>query len=140
MSGSLACALGYRREVRDDSYSIDFNPREKTNAQLSLRTTTGTYIPDINLLKPKNIFVNCNLVNQSLVGSKSMRLLRIVSTIGQTENDIMSFPMRSDDYARLEKDFFESIEIKLTDNLGRPLQATYLGVGETVVALQFIKL
>ena len=65
---------------------------------------------------------------------------RIVSTIGQTENEIMSFPMRSDDFARLEKDFFESIEIKLTDNMGRPVQTTYMGVGETVVALQFMKM
>ena len=140
LSGTLAHALGFRREVRDDEHLIDFNPKELTNQQINIKTANAVFNPNINLLRPKNIFVNCNIVNQSVVGSQSMRLLRIVSTIGQTENEIMSFPMRSDDFARLEKDFFESIEIKLTDNMGRPVQATYIGVGETVVALQFIKM
>ena len=121
----MSLALGFISQKHNTFYSLNFNPSEKPNNSFVNESDINhlaEYFPSIFTSFPKEICLNCNIVNQIVVGDKVMRCLSFVSTISKEQDEIMSFYMKTNDKSKLETKSFDSIHIKLTDINGELLQ------------------
>ena len=137
-------ALGFASTTQlkeGGDYVFRFNTKEQTNRAAPKKARVTAYIkPSIFIKTPQEIFINCNIVNQMVVGNTSLRLLNFISTTGKLEEaPIMSFTMNTDDFARIEMKSIENIEISLTDNKGNLIGAVDDEENPTVLNLFFVK-
>ncbi len=129
MSRILAETLGFQKK----EYSYADGTR---NEGEHIYTITAEHRPDLKA-NMYNIFVYCNLVKESLVGDRMVKLLRTVPVdphqdrgkyITRTFN-----PLR---YIELSSSFFQNIEILLTDDLGDPVRFEW---GKVIIHLHLRK-
>lgn len=137
-------ALGFASaaQIKEGSdFNFNFNKGKKTNNNVRSKSKITAFIkPAIFAKTPQEIFINCNIVNQMLVGKTSMRLLNFVSTTGKLDDGpIMSFPIIADDFARIEMKSIENIEITLTDSEGKLIEAVEDVANPTIINLFFVK-
>ena len=73
----------------------------------------ATYQPSISLLVPTNFVVLCDIVNESVFGNKSIRILRLLSTNFDSEKDIIHFSFYQDEPVDLHVKEFSTIRIQI---------------------------
>ena len=91
--------------------------------------------PNPPLLKNRcyNIFVYSNLVKSSLVGTDSVPLLRTIPIDHDNDEKYIGLTFDKLQFRTLASDFFEVVEIKLTDEMGAPLAFRW---GKVIVTLR----
>jgi len=83
------------------------------------------------------IFVYTNIIQASVVGNTVAPLLRIVDVRGQ-EGDVISTVYEQPLFFKMLKNSFDSVQIKIRDDTGRPIP--FRSEGRTIVVLQFRKI
>ena len=88
------------------------------------------------LMTPKNIIVSCNVVDESIFGGQSLKLLRLVTNNLDHASDILSFDFYSNEYVELKTKSFENVTIRLSDVSGDLLKSA--STAATRLQLTFI--
>jgi hypothetical protein len=104
-TGDIAAALGFD----EDSFIT--------------RKTTSSYTADINA-GFSSMFVYCNLVSDQIVGDKKVPLLRAVQAEGEY-GDVITKTYQNPLYIPVGTKQFETLEVYITDDLGRPVPFDY---------------
>ena len=94
--------------------------------------TVAPYTINVDRLIP-SIYVYCDLVEQCFVGDSFVKLLRVL-TVPSEGGDHVTQKFTNVHYSNLQTGNFESIEIKLTDSLGEPIDFKH---GDVIVKLHF---
>ena len=84
----------------------------------------ATYQPTISLLVPTNFLVLCDIVNESVFGNKSIRILRLLSTNFDSEKDVIHFSFYQDEPVDLHVKEFSTIRIQILDATGNLIKAS----------------
>ena len=87
-------------------------------------------------MTPKNIIVSCNVVDESIFGGQSLKLLRLVTNNLDHASDILSFDFYSNEYVELKTKSFENVTIRLSDVSGDLLKSA--STAATRLQLTFI--
>ena len=108
MSPMLANILGFSRKIEDD-FELHFDIK---------KNYSSTYSPNINLLVPRNFMILCNVVSESVFGSKSIKILKLLSTNFEPGREIMDFNFHQDEFVGMAITEFASIRIQIVDTTG----------------------
>ncbi len=92
---------------------------------------TATNLPDPRI-SIYNMFVYCNLVEESFVGNNMVKLLRTVPLNPKEHGEYVTRVFHPLRYLRLSSSFFQNIEIFLTDDIGNPIRFKW---GKVIVHL-----
>ena len=101
------------------------------------KTFLATYRPNISLLVPKNFIILCDLVTESVFGSKTIKILRLISSDYDPTKEIQHFTFHHDEFIDLNIREFSSIRIQIVDTTGNLIKS-----GEnhpTRCQIQFVK-
>ena len=118
-------------------YSITFSPylsnilgidistlNENTVYFTSQKSFIATFKPNIFLLVPTNFIILCDIVSNSVFGSKSIQILKLVSENFDPFNEIMQFSFHQDEFVQLNIKEFSSIGIKIIDTTGNIIKSS----------------
>lgn len=108
MSPMLANILGFSRAIEDD-FELHFDIK---------KNYSSTYSPNINLLVPRNFMILCNVVSESVFGSKSVKILKLLSTNFEPDREIIKFNFHQDEFVGMAITEFTSIRIQIVDTTG----------------------
>ena len=108
MSPMLANILGFSRAIEDD-FELHFDIK---------KNYSSTYSPNINLLVPRNFMILCNVVSESVFGSKSVKILKLLSTNFEPDREIINFNFHQDEFVGMSITEFTSIRIQIVDTTG----------------------
>ena len=138
LSAKLATALGFKQNLTDELfYDINLNRDELTNKEISNNKKSAGFPPNIFLMTPTEVFIQCNLIESMVVGNVSMKTLGYVSLIGKLTNNIMSFELESNIFSTVLLESFDTIEISITDIDGNLIKYDTFGSTPTLVNLLF---
>ena len=136
MSGPLAIALGFAREV-DGNTSNNVKLRLQPDEDAFLQSD---YEMQIFHKQPKQVLLNCNIIEPSLFGSKITPILQLIPINGRDVDDdiiYMSFPEHS--YKDLAVTSFGHLHFWFEDENGGLLQMDE-NANSTYITLSFVKL
>ena len=108
ISPALANILGFERTY-DGDFVIHFEIK---------KTCSATYSPNIDLLTPRNFMILCDVVSESVFGSKSIKILKLLSTDFVHEREIINFSFHQEEFVGLSIKEFTSIRIQIVDTTG----------------------
>ena len=108
MSPMLANILGFSRAI-EDGFDLHFDVK---------RNYSTTYSPNINLLVPRNFMILCDIVSESVFGSKSIKILKLLSTNFDSSREIINFNFHQDEFVGMAITEFMSIRIQIVDTTG----------------------
>ena len=114
MSPALANILGFDRTNEHD-FVIPFEIK---------RSCSATYSPNIELLIPRNFMILCDVVSESVFGSKSIKILKLLSTNFEIERDIINFQFHQEEFVDIAIKEFASIRIQIVDTTGDLIKST----------------
>ena len=128
ISPMLANILGFDR-TNSNNFVIPF--------RILRKSLQAAYAPNIELLTPRNFMILCDLVSESVFGSKSVNILKLCSTNYDRERKILTFSSHQDEFVELAIKEFASIHIKIVDTTGNPIKSG--GFYPTRCQIQFKK-
>ena len=114
MSPALANILGFDRTNERD-FIIPFEIK---------KTCSATFSPNINLLTPRNFMILCDVVSESVFGSKSIRILKLLSSNFEPERDIINFSFHQEEFVDIAIKEFTSIRMQIVDTTGDLIKST----------------
>ena len=114
MSPALANILGFDR-TNDHDFVIPFEIK---------RSCSATYSPNIELLIPRNFMILCDVVSESVFGSKSIKILKLLSTNFEIEREIINFQFHQEEFVDITIKEFASIRIQIVDTTGDLIKST----------------
>ena len=102
----------------------------------------STYNVNLNHGRPKNILINCSIVDKMNVGRKMLRLLKFVQLSDKDgeKSDIISFSFYHNTPAQLAINWFHSITISMTDLTGNVIMTQNENSHPSVLHLMFVNL
>ena len=113
MSPALANILGFARN-HDHEYVIHFEIK---------RLCSATYSPSIDLLIPRNFMVLCDVVSETVFGSKSIKILKLLSANFEPEREMINFALHQEEFVNISIKEFTSIRIQIVDTTGELIQS-----------------
>ena len=113
MSPALANILGFTRD-NDHEYVIPFEIK---------RICSATYSPAIDLLIPRNFMILCDVVSESVFGSKSIKILKLLSANFDREREMINFAFHQEEFVNIAIKEFTSIRIQIVDTTGELIQS-----------------
>ena len=142
LSPHLSTALGFQQNITNVRHKLDFNSQERTpvSSLPGNKQFTASFPPNLLVSSPKEICVQCNLIDEMCVGQESMRMLNFISIGDEIKNKVMTFHLNSNDYSKLKIKSFESINIRITDVQGKDLQLSSTTASPSVVHIVFTNL
>ena len=133
MSPTLAKLMGFTKEISDEIKEI--------NLRGNKHRYFGEFPIDLWSGQPRQICIQCDIVEKMLVGSKLMRNLRCINIFEEMNNQVMSFSFDQNDFSRVEMKSFDSLEIKITDMNGEIITSDNQFINiETIVQLMFVNI
>ena len=108
MSPALANILGFVRTI-DHDFVIPFEIK---------KTCTATYSPMLDLLIPRNFMILCDVVSESVFGSKSIKILKLLSANFDPAKDIINFSFHQEEFVGMAIKEFTSVRIQIVDTTG----------------------
>ena len=133
ISSVLANILGFDRS-NDDDFHIPFHSKRSHSGK---RTYMATYSPNIELLIPRNFMVLCDVVSESVFGSNSIRILKLLSANFQPGREIINFDFHQEEFVGLGIKEFTSIRIQIVDTTGELIKSQHKY--PTRCQIQFVK-
>ena len=97
----------------------------------------ATYSPNIELLIPRNFMVLCDVVSESVFGSNSIRILKLLSANFQPGREIINFDFHQEEFVDIAIKEFTSIRIQIVDTTGDLIKCG--GRYPTRCQIQFMK-
>ena len=91
----------------------------KLPAKMNTTSVRSTGVINLNENVPKHVIVSCNIVENSIVGDKQLPVIKVLTL---SEEKVLNFDFTYNDYLQMNLKDFESINIKLMDINGLPLQ------------------
>ena len=128
ISSMLANILGFDR-TNSNNFVIPF--------RILRKSLQAAYAPNIELLTPRNFMILCDLVSESVFGSKSVNILKLCSTNFNREREILTFSSHQDEFVELAIKEFASIHIRIVDTTGDAVKSG--GFYPTRCQIQFRK-
>ena len=107
-SPHLSNILGIDLLLKNEN-SIHFDNKNKFLA---------TFKPNISLLTPTNFIVLCDVVSNSVFGSKSINILKLLSVNFNPMHELIQFSFYQDEFVDLNIKEFSSIRIRIVDTTG----------------------
>jgi hypothetical protein len=101
------------------------------------KTFLASYRPNISLLTPTNFIILCDLLTESVFGSKSIKILRLISSDYDPAKEILHFTFHHDEFIDLNIREFSSIRIRIVDTTGNLIKSTHSH--PTRCQIQFVK-
>ena len=83
----------------------------------------ASYEVNLFLLTPKNIIVSCNIVDETIFGGQSLKLLRLVTNNLDHSSHMLNFEFYSNEYVELKTKSFENVTIRLSDVSGNLIKS-----------------
>ena len=114
LSPALADILGFDRTY-DRDFVIPFEIK---------KTCLATYSPNIDLLTPRNFMILCDVVSESVFGSKSIKILKLLSANFEREKDFINFSFHQEEFVGIAIKEFTSIRIQIVDTTGDLIKST----------------
>ena len=127
ISPMLANILGFDRSNLNE-FIIPFHVK---------RSFTAAYSPDIDLLVPRNFMILCDVVTESVFGSKSIKILKLLSTNFDREKEIINLGFHQEEFVDIAIKEFTSIRIRIADTTGELIKS--LKKYPTRCQIQFMK-
>jgi len=138
LSHKLSYCLGYSSDLEKKEEgkvkSFQFFPSKKLKS--ARQTFKARNPPNLWFEFPKQICIECDIIEHMLIGNRLVRSLRCVNIIEEKDDGIMSFIFQEHDYCEVKEKSFDIIHIKITDINGRPLKCERNG--NTLVHLLFL--
>ena len=125
----LSSLLGFEFPLQDYEQGTVINP--KAPDQNKIYKIIAQRKPDLQMSK-YNLFIYTNLVKHSLVGDRMVPLLGTVPINPDMEGKHVSESFQILRYVPLASNFFQNIEIQITDDFGDPIDFTF---GKVIVTL-----
>ena len=119
---TLARMLGF---PMDHLTNVGTDAKDRLKIKSSLLPSLGTEL--------FNLYIYSNIVKETLVGDTLVPLLRTIPVMGEN-GDYISKTFETPHYLPLARDFFQNIEIKITDDIGQNVQFKF---GKTIIKLHF---
>ena len=113
LSPHLANILGYDL-TNNQEFSLSFHPR---------KTYIATFTSKIELLIPRNFMILCDVVSESVFGSKTVKILKLLSSSFVREREIITFSFDQDEFIELAIKEFSSIRIRVVDTTGNLIKS-----------------
>ena len=113
LSSMLANILGYVRSV-EKNFKLYFR---------SKKVYTTSFSSNINLLVPRNFMILCDVVLESVFGSKSIRILKLLSSNFEPERELVNFNFHQDEFVDIGIKEFTSIRIQIVDTTGNLIKS-----------------
>lgn len=137
MSKSLAIALGFAQETEEevtpDIVKLELQPQKDEFLQ-------SDHEMRIFHRHPKQVLLNCNIIEPSLFGSKMTRILHLIpNNKSGKDNSIMNISFPEHSYKDLAVHSFGHIRFWFEDENGETLQMDE-GANSTYITLSFVKL
>lgn len=129
LSKELSDILGFKKEKYFHVHGVRKLDKKKVFSYEILSEMK----PDIRM-NTNNLFIYCNLVEPYLVGDRKLNLLRTVPVEHNTNEQYVSKAFEMPRYLRLSSEYFQSIEIKITNSLGENIQFEW---GKVILSLHF---
>ena len=85
---------------------------------------TAVYKPNISLLAPVIFFIHCDVVSETIYGTETIKLLRMITSNFDKEDKIKTFSFYQDEFVDLAVKEFSTIKIQITDNTGNLIKST----------------
>jgi hypothetical protein len=120
---------GYKSELRLSKYLasiLGFTSSPKQYQALRFDHDPeyiAAHNPNLFLVYPKNLIVGCNIVNDTIFGGQSVKLLRLITNSDNLESDILTFEFQQDEKVMLGIREFKSIHISIMDATGSPVKS-----------------
>ena len=108
ISSMLANILGFSRAI-DDDFELHFDIK---------KSYLTTYSPNIDLLVPRNFMILCDVVAESVFGSKTIKILKLLSSNFEPDREIIKFNFHQDEFVGMAITEFTSIRIQIVDTTG----------------------
>ena len=102
---------------------IDIALKENVLHFLFKKNFIATFKPNIFLLVPTNFIVLCDIVSESVFGSKSIKILKLLSTNFNPSDEIIHFSFHQDEFVELNIKEFSSIQIQIVDTTGNIIKS-----------------
>ena len=109
----LANILGYVRSV-EKNFKLYFRTK---------KVYTASFSSNINLLVPRNFMILCDVVLESVFGSKSIRILKLLSSNFEPERELVNFNFHQDEFVDIGIKEFTSIRIQIVDTTGNLIRS-----------------
>ena len=87
------------------------------------RSFSATYSPDIDLLVPRNFMILCDVVSESVFGSKSIKILKLLSTNFDRKKEIINLGFHQEEFVNIAIKEFASIRIQIVDTTGELIKS-----------------
>ena len=87
------------------------------------RSFTAAYSSNIDLLVPRNFMILCDIVSESVFGSKSIKILKLLSTNFVREKEIINFGFHQEEFVDIAINEFTSIRIRIVDTTGEMIKS-----------------
>ena len=113
MSPMLANILGFSRSI-DDDFKLYWTNK---------KTYTSTFSSKINLLIPRNFMILCDVVSESVFGSSSIKILKLLSSNFQPGREMIKFDFHQDEFVELAIKEFASLRIIIADTTGNTIKS-----------------
>ena len=101
------------------NYKIDFQTLAKYKCN---------FYPNLNLLKPQNLILICDVVEESVFGTKNIKILKLLTKQifnDNSDNEIIQFSFFQDEFVKLNTYEFLSLRMCLADTTGNLVKAVY---------------
>lgn len=102
---------------------LDIGLKENVLHFVFKKNVIATFKPNIFLLIPTNFIVLCDIVSESVFGSKSIKILKLLSTNFNPSQEIIHFSFHQDEFVELNIKEFSSIQIQIADTTGNIIKS-----------------
>jgi hypothetical protein len=117
---------------------LDRSTNKKTKIEFDKeKTFLASYRPNISLLVPTNFIILCDLITESVFGSKTIKILRLISSDYDPTKEIQHFTFHHDEFINLNIREFSSIRIRIADTTGNLIKSEHSH--PTRCQIQFMK-
>ena len=101
------------------------------------KSHVATYTPNVQLLIPRNFMILCDIVSESVFGSKSIKILKLLSSNFNGEREMINFDFHQEEFVDIAIKEFTSIRIQIVDTTGDLIKCG--GRYPTRCQIQFMK-
>ena len=99
------------------------------NSQLNIKLNSGKSVLgdskiDAKALVPRQLAINCDIIEHSLFADELKQILRVITLPGNYDESFLHFDFTNNEYLKLVNKSFDRIKINITDVKGNPIHVS----------------